>query len=65
MMSAVIRIQKKIRDLLNKESQGYEIELLEELAQFVNSLSPYEVINDNQSCRFVLRHKKTLKVIED
>lgn len=62
-MGGIIRIQREIVKLLNKESQGYETQLLEELALFVNRISPFE-IHEAGPFHWILRNKRTLKEVQ-
>lgn len=61
-MGAIIRTQREIVRLLNKESEGYETQLLEELVPFVNKLSPIEIFEFGPF-DWRLRHKRSLKEI--
>lgn len=60
-MMAIIRIQKKIASLSNQHPYSPIAEVLEDLGEFVNKMSPYEIV-DLES-KTVVRSKKTLKEI--
>lgn len=64
MIADIIRIQKEVTRLLNKENEGYETQLMEMLLPFVNRLSPYEIVDGELPGQWVVRNKKTLKVID-
>lgn len=67
MIANLVRIQKEICRLINEiERQDQEVSTqpLEELAQFVNKMSPFEAVDSAQSNKWVVRNKKTLEEYE-
>lgn len=59
MIGTLVRIQKKIAELSNQNAYPGTAEVLEELAEFVNKMSPFEIVDVDR--RTVVRNKKTLK----
>lgn len=65
MIANLVRIQKKIAQLINQNAYSETAsEALDELAEFVNKMSPFEIVSRPGDSTTVVRNKKTLKEID-
>lgn len=61
MFAVILKIQRKIADLSNENPYPGTAEVLEDLAQFVNKLSVWEIVDVDR--KTIVRNKKTLKEV--
>lgn len=62
MFAELLRIQREAKRLLNDSTRDET--KLDTLVDFINTIGPWEVVNQPGTFKWVIRNKKTLKGVE-